>query len=109
MNFVLMQRRNFLQKGMLASAGFLMNRHAIGSQLSGLPAPEGTGMMGDRPDGMMGDRPDGMMDDFPVVRIPESQRKFRSSAVENTIRDVRGHIGNKETGWLFENCFPNTL
>ena len=47
--------------------------------------------------------------DFPVVRIPEARRKFRSQAVEKIIREVRENIGNKEIGWLFENCFPNTL
>lgn len=46
---------------------------------------------------------------FPVVRIPEGQRKFKSKAVEKIIREVRENIGNKEIGWLFENCFPNTL
>jgi hypothetical protein len=33
----------------------------------------------------------------------------RSEAVEKIIREVRENIGNKELGWLFENCFPNTL
>jgi len=47
--------------------------------------------------------------DFPVVRIPEARRKFRSQAVEKIIREVRENIGNKEIGWLFGNCFPNTL
>jgi len=47
--------------------------------------------------------------DFPVVRIPEAKRKFRSHAVEKIIREVRENIGNKELGWLFGNCFPNTL
>jgi meiotically up-regulated gene 157 (Mug157) protein len=47
--------------------------------------------------------------DFPVVRIPEAKRKFKSKSVEKIIRDVRTNIGNKELGWLFENCFPNTL
>jgi uncharacterized protein len=47
--------------------------------------------------------------DFPVVRIPEAERKFKSQAVEKIIREVRENIGNKELGWLFENCFPNTL
>jgi len=47
--------------------------------------------------------------DFPVVRIAESQRKFKSPAVEKLIADVKKNIGNKEIGWLFENCFPNTL
>lgn len=47
--------------------------------------------------------------DFPTVRIPESQRKFKSEAVEKAIREVKSKIGNKEIAWLFENCFPNTL
>ena len=47
--------------------------------------------------------------DFPVVRVAESKRKFKSVMVEKTIREVRSTIGNKEIGWLFENCFPNTL
>jgi hypothetical protein len=46
---------------------------------------------------------------FPVVRIPPAKRKFKSEAVERTIERVRSSIGNKEIGWMFENCFPNTL
>lgn len=46
---------------------------------------------------------------FPVVRIPEAKRRFKSPAVERAIQRVRSSIGNKELGWLFENCFPNTL
>jgi uncharacterized protein len=46
---------------------------------------------------------------FPVVRTPEAKRKFKSPAVERTIEKVRSSIGNKELGWMFENCFPNTL
>ncbi len=46
---------------------------------------------------------------FPVVRIPEGKRKFRSAAVERTIERVKSSIGNKELAWMFENCFPNTL
>ncbi|MEI8059976.1 MAG: glycoside hydrolase family 125 protein [Ferruginibacter sp.] len=47
--------------------------------------------------------------DFPLVRIPESQRKFKSPAVEKLIVAVKKNIGNKEIAWLFENCFSNTL
>ena len=47
--------------------------------------------------------------DFPVVRVAEAKRKFKSPTVEKIIREVRTTIGNKEMGWLFENCFPNTL
>jgi meiotically up-regulated gene 157 (Mug157) protein len=46
---------------------------------------------------------------FPVVRVPEAKRKFKSPAVEKTIEQVRSSIGNQELAWLFGNCFPNTL
>jgi uncharacterized protein len=46
---------------------------------------------------------------FPVVRIAEGKRKFKSVAVEKTIERVKSSIGNKELAWMFENCFPNTL
>jgi len=46
---------------------------------------------------------------FPVVRIPEAKRKFKSPAVERTIERVQSAIGNKELAWMFGNCFPNTL
>src|ERR1039458_6223293 len=46
---------------------------------------------------------------FPVVRIPEDKRKFKSRAVERTIETIKARIGNKELAWMFENCFPNTL
>ncbi|MBS1662992.1 MAG: glycoside hydrolase family 125 protein [Bacteroidetes bacterium] len=77
-----MERRKFLQQSVLASAGVI----AGGSVLGAMGLPE-----------------------FPVVRIPEAKRKFKSLAVEKIVREVRQNIGNKEIGWLFENCFPNTL
>lgn len=46
---------------------------------------------------------------FPVVRIPEGERNFKSAAVEKVIAEIKNNIGNKEIAWLFENCFPNTL
>ncbi len=46
---------------------------------------------------------------FPVVRVPESQRKFKSLAVENLIKEIQSNIGNKELAWMFGNSFPNTL
>jgi meiotically up-regulated gene 157 (Mug157) protein len=47
--------------------------------------------------------------EFPVVRIPEAKRRFKSAAVERAIARVKSSIGNKELAWMFENCFPNTL
>src|SRR5580692_7937783 len=46
---------------------------------------------------------------FPVVRVAEAKRKFKSAAVERTIGRVQSSIGNKEIAWMFGNCFPNTL
>jgi meiotically up-regulated gene 157 (Mug157) protein len=48
-------------------------------------------------------------DNFPVVRISEERRRFKSRAVERLINEIKANTGNKEIGWLFENCFPNTL
>jgi meiotically up-regulated gene 157 (Mug157) protein len=47
--------------------------------------------------------------DFPVVRVAEAKRRFKSASVERTIERVKSSIGNKELAWMFENCFPNTL
>jgi meiotically up-regulated gene 157 (Mug157) protein len=46
---------------------------------------------------------------FPIVRVGAAKRRFKSDAVERTIERVKSSIGNKEIGWMFENCFPNTL
>jgi meiotically up-regulated gene 157 (Mug157) protein len=36
-------------------------------------------------------------------------RKFRSRAVEETIKEIESYLGDSELAWLFGNCFPNTL
>ncbi|MEP7109886.1 MAG: glycoside hydrolase family 125 protein [Ferruginibacter sp.] len=46
---------------------------------------------------------------FPVVRVPFEKRKFHSKAVEDAIVEFQAKVTNKELGWLFGNCFPNTL
>ncbi len=48
-------------------------------------------------------------EDFPVVRVPLDKRKFHSKAVEAAIAEFKSKVKNKELGWLFENCFPNTI
>ena len=85
-----MRRRTFLRQGSLATAGFLV-------------AGSSAAIAGSRDLGIAGSV------DFPVVRIPEGQRKFKSAAIEKAIREVSQNIGNKEIAWLFGNCFPNTL
>lgn len=47
--------------------------------------------------------------DFSSARPAPSQRKFSSPAVENKIAEVKRAIADPELGWMFENCFPNTL
>ncbi|MBX2924857.1 MAG: glycoside hydrolase family 125 protein [Chitinophagaceae bacterium] len=74
-----MHRRTFLQQTSLVSAGIFLSPRISGRA------------------------------NFPVVRIPEADRKFKSVAVEKTIESIKKNTGNKEIAWLFENCFPNTL
>jgi len=47
--------------------------------------------------------------DFPVVRVAENLRRFKSPAVERVIAEIQKNSSNKEIAWLFNNCFPNTL
>ncbi len=77
-----MKRRKFIQQAALAGAAVTLSKFA----------KAGNGVA-----------------DFPVVRVAESQRKFKSVAVEKIIAEVQGNIGNKEIAWMFGNCFPNTL
>ena len=46
---------------------------------------------------------------FSSWRPTPEDRKFTSTAVEETIREVKGQIADPELAWLFENCFPSTL
>jgi meiotically up-regulated gene 157 (Mug157) protein len=46
---------------------------------------------------------------FPVVRPAADQRRFRSQAVEGAITEFQQNVKDPELGWLFGNCFPNTL
>lgn len=76
-----MQRKDFIRSAALASAAGMMPRwtFSMGSQ------------------------------EFPTVRTPENERKFKSEAIENAIATFKKNVSDKELGWLFENCFPNTL
>src|SRR5258708_2067593 len=96
-----MRRRKFIQQTVLASAAVMIAGRSAGAGGAG----DVTGMTG------AGDvtAAAGGGVDFPVIRVAEAQRKFKSAAVEKTIRQLRQNIGNKEIGWLFENCYPNTL
>src|SRR6478736_3911737 len=47
--------------------------------------------------------------EYPVVRKAKDQRNFSSTAIEKAISDFKSRVKDPELGWLFENCFPNTL
>lgn len=76
-----MNRKTFLQNTGILSAGIALNK------LSFAQPPQ----------------------DFPEVRWSQDKRHFTSSAIENAIKTFQSKIKNKELGWLFGNCFPNTL
>jgi len=42
-------------------------------------------------------------------RPSKGERLFTSRAVESEITRVKKLLTNKKLGWMFENCFPNTL
>jgi hypothetical protein len=46
---------------------------------------------------------------FTSQRPPLAQRKFTSPAVESRIDEIKKLVADPELGWMFENCFPNTL
>src|SRR3984885_5417843 len=50
-----------------------------------------------------------MAPELPEARPIAADRRFASAAVEETIHNVRGRIGDRNLGVLFANCFPNTL
>lgn len=46
---------------------------------------------------------------FISQRPPVNQRRFQSASLEKQITAVKSAIKDPELGWMFENCYPNTL
>ncbi|RYG56395.1 metal-independent alpha-mannosidase, partial [bacterium] len=46
---------------------------------------------------------------FPTVRHTPDKRHFQSPVIEKAITDFQANVKDPELGWLFGNCFPNTL
>lgn len=44
---------------------------------------------------------------YPIVRA--AKRNFTSPAIEGAIAEFQKNVKDPELGWLFNNCFPNTL
>mmetsp|Transcript_872 Transcript_872/g.1691 ORF Transcript_872/g.1691 Transcript_872/m.1691 type:complete len:515 (-) Transcript_872:95-1639(-) len=55
---------------------------------------------------VMSKRGDGLP---PAARPAESERRFKSAAIEEVIADMKNKMKDKDLAILFENCFPNTL
>jgi meiotically up-regulated gene 157 (Mug157) protein len=77
----MISRRDFLKTTALASAGLAIGTNKMPAVSSG----------------------------FESRRPRLADRKFISEAVEARIKEVKAYIADDELGWLFENCFPNTL
>lgn len=85
-----MNRRNFIKKVGLLGAGYAINKNLIfANPVNGGIADSSV--------------------PFPIVRKELSERNFSSPAIEKAIATFKKEVKNKELGWLFENCFPNTL
>ncbi len=76
-----MNRRKFVQQSTLSAGAFILSKYSMGKDFK----------------------------EFPTVRVPFAERKFSSPAVEALIAEIRKQVRHPEIGWLFENCFPNTL
>ena len=76
-----MKRSDFIRNTGVLGAGFFIHKKSLATAFAG----------------------------FPVVRTPYEQRKFHSQAIETAITKFKTGVKNQELGWLFENCFPNTL
>lgn len=76
-----MNRKTFLQNTSVLGAGLALNKFSFAQASQG----------------------------FPEVRWPVAKRHFKSDAIENAIKTFQSKVANKELGWLFNNCFPNTL
>lgn len=76
-------RRNFLKTSTLALAGLSLSNLTLTKSFA--------------------------INSYQSKRPPISQRKFISEAIESKIIEMKKAIKDEELGWMFENCFPNTL
>jgi meiotically up-regulated gene 157 (Mug157) protein len=79
-------RKNFIKSAAVLSGGTLLNKRIFAKDFF-----------------------DPIAVGFESKRPPVADRRFTSEAVEAVIAEIKLAFRNKELGWLFENCFPNTL
>jgi meiotically up-regulated gene 157 (Mug157) protein len=93
-------RREFLRRGTSVVLGAGVAGTGV-TGLSGVPSAHSN------PVQILG--APGRSQDFTSRRPPPGERRFFSSAVEETIQRVSADVVDPELAWLFGNCFPNTL
>lgn len=76
-----MNRKTFLQQSALLGAGIMASKFTFANSTA----------------------------QFPEVRVPVAKRHFKSNVIEDVIKEFQKNVKNPELGWLFNNCFPNTL
>ncbi len=76
-----MKRRTFIQNSALFGAGMLASKFSFAESFN----------------------------QFPTVRTAVDKRHFSSKLVEDMIKEFQKNVADKELGWLFNNCLPNTL
>lgn len=87
-------RRNFLRNGGLSLAGLVVGQNAFArlAEASASTAPLSADTL-----------------QYVCKRPPVSERHFVSEVVEKAIRETKAKLKDPKLGWMFENCFPNTL
>lgn len=96
-------RRKFIRNSFVAGAAVTAGIPVLASGTPVVPAfvPGHSGIAFSAPDEIRR---------WPSMRPALRLRKFRSKAVEETIKEIESFLGrDSEMAWLFANCFPNTL
>ncbi len=101
-------RRRFIRNSMMAGAAFTAGIPAFASGKAAINSAFASGKAAPTP-GVAGFAL-GKAAPWPDRRPAPRMRKFRSNAVEETIKEIQSFLGaDSELAWLFSNCFPNTL
>lgn len=80
-----MKRRDFIAKNALVLGGLSLSDYSFA--VKGITRPAA----------------------FTSNRPAAGERTFTSAKVENLILEIKSAVADEELGWMFENCYPNTL
>lgn len=106
-------RRRFIRNSIVAGAAVTVGIRSIAAGTAGItPVAPGAAAEVALSPGTAGLSfpASGIAGRWPAVRPAPRDRKFRSKAVEETVKEIESFLGSdNELAWLFGNCFPNTL